>query len=153
MAEIKIEMYGLEETQKMLVELPENLNKEIDSVQGNFMSFVQKSAKLRAPRFSGQLADSIVFKKNNRNNWQLSVLSPYGWFQEHGFTGKFLPGSMPVMGGYRIADWMAAMGLNGFGFRPSGIPHPFVEPALESGLNRLPNMLQDATYNAIRRSK
>lgn len=150
--EVTIKMYGLEKVQRLFANLDEELNQQIDKAQERFMALVQKSAKLRAPRFSGQLADSIVFKKNNKNNWQLTVGSPYGWFQEHGFEGKFLPANMPVLGGYRIADWMAAMGLNGPGFKPSGIPHPFIEPALESGLNHLPNMLSQATYAAVKES-
>lgn len=150
--EVVIKMVGLEKVQRIFANLDEELNKQIDRAQGTFMAFVQKSAKLRAPRFSGQLAESIIFKKNNRNNWQLSVLSPYGWFQEHGFEGKFLPASMPVEGGYRIIDWMANMGLNGSGFRPSGIPHPFIEPALNAGLRRLPEMLSQATYKAVQES-
>ena len=149
---IQIQMFGLEKVQKMFLELPEELNKKIDLVQNNFMALVQKSAKLRAPRFSGQLADSIIFKRNKKNNWQLTVLSPYGFFQEYGFIGRFLPANMPVRGGYRIGDWMEFKVMAGFGFKPSGIPHPFIQPALESGLNRLPNMLENATYLAVKES-
>jgi hypothetical protein len=149
---IQIEMYGLEEVQKMFLELPKNMETEIDKTEGRFMAFVQKSAKLRAPRFSGQLADSIVFKQSKKGSWKLMVESPYGFFQEYGFEGKFLPANMPIIGGYRIGDWMVAKGMSGFGFRPSGIPHPFIEPALEMGLNRLPDMLQQATLLAIKES-
>jgi hypothetical protein len=149
---VSIKMFGLEKVQRMMIRLPENTEKEVDAAEGKFMSFVQKSAKIRAPRFSGQLADSITFKKNNRGNWQLTVESPYGWFQEYGFSGKFLPAEMPVQGGYTIADWMMFKGLGGGGFRPTGIPHPFVEPAFEAGLNRLPEMLNQAVLKAAQES-
>jgi hypothetical protein len=150
---IQIEMHGLEEVQKMLLELPEHTEIEIDKAQKDFMSFVQKYAKLMAPKFSGQLAESIVFKQTKKNIYQLTVESPYGFFQEYGFTGRFLSAGMPVQGGYRIGDWMAAKGIKGFGIKPSGRPHPFIQPALESGLNHLPSMLQNAIYKAVKESK
>ena len=152
MAAVSIQMFGIEEVQNMLLKLPKEMDNKIDETQDRFMSFVQKSAKMRAPRFSGQLADSIIFKRVKSGSWKLTVGSPYGWFQEYGFRGTFLPAGMPVRGGYRIGDWMEAKGLGGFGMKPSGIPHPFIEPALEGGLNRLPNMLQQATYAAVRES-
>jgi hypothetical protein len=149
---VTIQMYGLEKVQKMLVELPKNVEKEIDKTEGDFMRFVQKSAKLRAPRFSGQLAESINFRSLKKGTYKLAVESPYGWFQENGFRGVFLPSDLPVAGGYRIGDWMSAKGMSGFGFRPSGKPHPFIGPAFESGLTRLPNMLQNAVYKAAKES-
>jgi hypothetical protein len=149
---VSIQMFGLERVQKMCLILPKNTEKEIDKTDGEFISFVQKSAKLRAPRFSGQLVDSINKKKTSKYSWELTVESPYGWFQEQGFRGVFLPAGMPVQGGYRIGDWMEAKGISGFGFRPSGIAHPFVGPAFESGLNHLPNMLQNAVFKAAKES-
>lgn len=149
---VQIEIYGLEKVHKMLLQLPKNTEKEVNKVQDSFMAFVQKSAKIRAPRFSGQLAESIVYKQTKKNTFQLTVDSPYGWFQEHGFDGKFLSANLPVAGGYRIGDWMAAKGMTGFGFRPSGVAHPFIGPAFEAGLSRLPNMLQNAAYKAAKES-
>ena len=150
---VKVTLYGLDAVQRMLVKLPKNVDNEVDKTEGDFMSFVKKSAKLRAPRFSGQLAESINKFQNKKGQWELIVESPYGWFQEHGFEGKFLLAGMPVQGGYRIGDWMQAKGMEGFGFRPSGIAHPFVQPALESGLNHLPNMLSNAVKKAIKESR
>jgi len=150
---IQIEIHGLDTVYKMFQELPEKLDKEVDKTQKEFMAFVQKSAKIRAPRFSGQLAESITFKKTENRVYQLTVESPYGFFQEYGFTGKWLPSDMPVIGGYRIGDWMAAKGLTGFGFKPSGAPHPFIGPAFASGVRHLPNMLQNAVFKAVKESK
>jgi hypothetical protein len=150
---VTIKMYGLEKVQRKIKNLPKYVTDEIDKTEGKFMDSMARSARVRAPHFSGQLASSITYKKNNKGNWQLTVDSPYGWFQEHGFEGKFLPAGMPVQGGYRIGDWMQAKGMTGFGFRPSGIAHPFVQPALEAGLSRLPNMLDVAVQKAIKESK
>lgn len=149
---VSIKMFGIDEVRRTMVKLPVNVEKKIDKTEGEFMKHVQMIAKLLAPNFTGQLAESITYKKNNRNNWQLTVGSPYGWFQEHGFEGKFLGAGMPVEGGYRIGDWMEAKGMQGFGFKPSGVAHPFVKPAVDSGLNHLPSMLQVAVLDAAKES-
>ena len=152
MQEVSVKMFGTEKVQRMMIDLPKNVGIEVDKTQGTFMKEVQKMAQMLAPNFSGQLAESITYKKNNRNNWQLTVGAPYGWFQEHGFNGEFLSAGMAVAGGYRIGDWMQAKGMSGFGFRPSGEPHPFVAPAFEEGLNLLPVLLQEAVYEAAKKS-
>jgi hypothetical protein len=144
---VSVKMFGLEKIQKLRVQLPGETEEQIEKVEAEFIKFVQKSAKIRAPRFSGQLAESITFKKKNKENWELTVGAPYGWFQEHGFNGEFLSAGMAVAGGYRIGDWMQAKGMSGFGFRPSGKPHPFVTPAIEQGLNQIPHMLQNSINN------
>jgi len=117
--------------------------KELSKKTIQFSKFVQKSAKLRAPRFSGQLAESIKVVKINDLKVLVVVDSPYGAAQEYGFTPNFLSSGMAVKGGYRIGDWMQAKGISGFGITPSGKPHPFIKPAVEKGLSNLPNMLQN----------
>ena len=153
---VSFKIIGLEKVHRGVLDLEPNIINKIDKAQNEFMAFVQKSAKIRAPHFSGQLAESIVFKQNKKGNWQLTVGSPYGWFQEHGFSIKknegFIYGDMPVEGGYRIIDWMMAKGIPGIRFRPTGIAHPFMRPALESGLNHLPDILRKAMLKAIKES-
>lgn len=151
--EFRITMHGAKEVQARLARLPKMTLKEVSKAEGNFLTFVQRSAKMRAPKFSGQLAESIEVYSEKQGEWRFIVDSPYGWFQEHGFNSNWLPAGLPVMGGYRIGDWMNAKGMNGEGIRPSGRPHPFVEPALAAGIKKLPDMLQRATEKAIKESK
>jgi hypothetical protein len=146
---VEIQMYGIEQVQNLFLELPKNMDIEIDKAQERFMTMTTKIARVYAPKFSGQLAESITWDRKKKGIFKLTVASPYGFFQEYGFTGRFLLGTMPVQGGYRIIDWLEAKGLNEFGFKPTGQPHPFVEPALEIGLSNLPMMLNEATYKAV----
>lgn len=151
---ITIEVKGLKEVNRLLVRLPASTEKEVMSTSQSFMKFIQKSAKLRAPRFTGQLAESINVPMNRGNKEiVIQVTSPYAYFQEFGFTPHFLPAGMAVAGGYRILDWMQSKGLTGSGIMPSGQPQPFIGPAVEAGLNNLPEMLNQAIKQAIVNAK
>jgi len=152
MVQVGVKMFGVERAQRLVAELPKRVLNAVDKTNGQFMEIVQISAKLRAPKFTGQLAESIVVKKRD-DKWTLTVDSPYGWFQEYGFTPNFLPADMPVEGGYRIGDWMAAKGMSGFGFIPSGDAQPFVAPAFEEALALLPLMLAQSVKDATRGDK
>jgi len=64
---IQVQVRGLKELNKFFVRLGPNLNKEIPKVTNLFMKETQKSARIRAPKFTGQLSRSIrVFKKGNK---------------------------------------------------------------------------------------
>lgn len=141
-------MFGVEECKQVFIELPANMEKEVDKAQNEFMSFVQKSAKLRAPRFSGQLAESITKAQLRIGKWQLTVESPYGFFQEYGWNARVLSQNTNSRSGYLVGDWMSAHGFSGTGVKPRGIAHPFISLALDSGLNHLPTLLQKAAYKA-----
>jgi len=147
---MKVEIYGLEKTHKMLMDLPLNVLKGADKGEGEFIKFVQKAAKLRAPRLTGALAQSIEFRQNRVGNWTLFVDSPYGWFQEHGFEPHLIFPSMPTragVGGPFISD---IYGNFGAGIAKKNTP--FIEPAFDAGMLRLPSMLQDAIYKSIKGS-
>lgn len=154
--EIQIEIQGLDKVQKMLVELPKNVEKEIAGPSGaevQFLRFFRKSAKLRAPRFSGQLAESIEKAESKRKgDWEVVITSPYAWFQEMGWNAKPITRLTSARSGYLVGDWMDAKGMEGFGFRPRGIPHPFIAPAFESAFNNLPSILQNAVFKAASES-
>ena len=63
---ISIQVKGLKQTNGFLRGLPMNLRKEINKESGNFMFAVKKSAKLRAPRDTRNLANNIFVKKNGK---------------------------------------------------------------------------------------
>lgn len=149
----QVTIIGVESVHRMLVTLPMNTLKAVDNAEDKFMTFVQKSAKLRAPRFSGQLAESIHKTKLSFGSWELTVDSPYGWFQEYGWTPRGLAVMTPSRSGYLVGDWMQAHGLIGFGMTPFGDPHPFIQPAFESGMEHLPQIMQEAVLKAAKESK
>lgn len=148
---VQIEIYGLEKVHKMLLEIGKNTENEVDKVEGEFMKFVQKSAKIRAPRISGALAESIEWRQNKKGNWTLFVDSPYGWFQEHGFAPHEIKSWWSTRAGVGGAPFISDF-YGKFGVGVAKKNTPFIEPALEAGLSRLPNMLQNAVYKAAKES-
>jgi hypothetical protein len=147
---IQIQIKGLEKINNFLIGLPKNVEKEINFTMNDFAKFVQKSAKLRAPRFTGQLAESIMVKPK-KNQIIISVESPYGVFQETGFTPHIIHRNMNSRAGYRTGDWMDAYGVRGNFMKVSKFT-PFVSPALESGLTQFSNKWGNAVMRAIKNS-
>lgn len=150
---VVIMIKGLERVQRLISKLPKEINLEINKKSSEFMAFVQKSAKLRAPRNTGFLADQIrVFKKG-----KTIVLNTgeayYAHYQEFGFTPHVIP--------TEFIEQHAALSPNipgQFVFNPKGFARvarhkPFIFPALESGLSNLPNMLSIGTKNAIEKAR
>ena len=138
-----------------LKRLSENLQKNVERALKKdtrlYSKMIQKSAKLRAPRFTGQLSESITAKPT-KNGAVVEVGSAYGYFQEYGFTPRFLQAGMPVLGGYRILDWMQAKGIRGAGIKPSGKAHPFIAPAVEITTAKIPSLLSKSIAQAIKKS-
>ena len=87
-----IKMIGGERISRILTNLGPKLNKAVLKAEGQWLKIVKKSAKIRAPHMTGELAESIVIKKG-RKNWMLVVGSPYGRFQEMGFKGHLVSSS------------------------------------------------------------
>lgn len=113
------------------------------------MKFVQKSAKLRAPKDTHTLSDSITFKKatkgRNAKQMVLTVEAPWGAFVEYGVTPHWIHTDQ-IIGSNKLEQI--------FGNSPrfifvSGEAQPFIRPALEAGLNQLPNMLQSHLSKAV----
>lgn len=149
---ITVQIQGLEKVNKFIASLPRELNKEINKTSGQFMRDVQKSAKLRAPRATGQLANSIKVKKQ-KNSWILTVESPYGIFQEEGFAPHFIHKFTHSRVGYRFTDWLSSKGYTGSGQFFMVRKHtPFVTPALEKNLSQLSQKLSSSTKRAISKS-
>ena len=80
--QFQVQIKGIKRTNKFFLQLPKAQQEEIMKKVDVFMGFVQKSARLRAPRFTGALARSIRLKKTKKNQIKITVDSPYGIFQE-----------------------------------------------------------------------
>ncbi|MFW9872067.1 MAG: HK97 gp10 family phage protein [Candidatus Thorarchaeota archaeon] len=137
-----IKVTGLKETNGFLRGLPINLRKEINSESEQFMKDVRKSAKLRAPRDTKELANSIIIKKDG-NTWILRVTSPYGVYQEEGFKPHWIHSDM-IKGSSKLKR-------RGFFFVKKS--KPFIGPALEHNLNKLSQRMNKATTRAIKKSR
>lgn len=143
MADIKIEVRGLNELQTYLTNLPSKLNKNFSQGQKEFASFVQKSAKLRAPRTTGSMAQSIQVTTKGKET-TISVDSPYAYFQEFGFKPHMIYPDMDNREGVKLSD---------LGFtHPVMVKsyHPFIVPAVEMGIAKLNMILNRSADKALK---
>lgn len=145
---IKIQLRGMRRVTKMIENLSPQMNKEISKGSGQFMKAVKKSAKLRAPKQTGELAESINLTKLKKG-WQLTVDSPYGLYQERGFKPHWIHAGLPT----KNKSGTVGSALNVVGFVKVSKHTPFVKPALESNLSNLPNILSKSTKQAIKQSR
>ena len=142
---VQIQIQGLKELNGYLRRLPRNLRNELSKESEQFMLDVRKSAKLRAPRDTGELAESIHVELTGANEWTLFVDSPHGVFQEEGFTPHFVYTGWPnfiTRKPYPQNTWITVSKHK-----------PFVRPALEHNLSRLSQRLSKATKRVIKGGK
>ena len=152
--QIQVQIKGIKRTQKFFANFPKATSQELILKTDEFMKFVQKSAKLRAPRFTGALARSIILKKTKKNEIKIIVESPYGVFQDSGFKPHYVQLFRSTRAGGVVADWAAAKGIQPTKNSIFVSRHtPFITPALEAGLNQLPNMLSDGIKKAVRKAR
>jgi|GEM_PF-2381908 len=143
---VQLQIKGLKRLNRSLLQLPASMEKEIMIKSEEFMKRVQKSAKLRAPRFTGRLAESIKVIKNKKNEIQIIVDSPYGYFQEFGFKPHFIHSDLSDRMGGTVGGLFNKQNSLFFVSKNK----PFITPALEHNLSNLPNMLLDGTKQAIK---
>lgn len=159
MAQVVIKVKGINKINRFYLRLGPEMMKQIMQVNDQFMSAVQKSAKLRAPRWSGKLAKSIRKHAPKRGteagNIIITVDSPYGVFQEFGFRKHGIGASFATRAGSVFGQWQLDKGQKASGgkvfkpFKPSGY---FIGPAIEQNLSNLPNMLIQGARKAIAKS-
>ena len=157
---IQIQMKNQKRVANFILKLPQKLQKEIMDESSSFLKDVRKSARLRAPRFSGYLASSIFIIKKGEKQVGLEVTAPWALQQE---TGAGLPryvsrkhlegwfGASRTRGVQKIATG-APKGKGGKGMVVVKKYKPFVKPALEKNLNKLTTRMSNATIRAINKS-
>jgi len=145
---MQIQVLGLNKLNGFLSGLPRNLRNEISKESGQFMKDVKKSAKLRAPRDTRELTNSIILTEKGKGTWVLSVESPHGVFQEEGFRPHWIHTSM-IIGSNKFEQIYG--GRDKFIFVKKS--KPFVRPALEHNLNKLAQRMGNATNLAVNKSK
>ena len=149
---IQVKVIGAKRISRMMLNLGPELNKMIDRTGGAFLKSVQKGAKIRAPKLTGALAESIhVRRGSKKGNWIFSVDSPYGRFVEMGFKPHLVSSSASTRAGSTIA---AVYGI------PMGVPllvtatrgKNFVGDSFQAAIPKLPKLLSQATNRAIKNS-
>jgi len=145
---VQVKVKGLKRFNNFSAKLGPSLDKQIRKSGMGFMRNTQKSAKLRAPRSTGELAKSIKIQKKGKEI-VLVVNSPYGYFQEYGFKPHWVHALLPT----RNKLGTIGEALNIAGFIKVSKYTPFITPALEMTIARLPERLTKATKQAIRNAR
>ncbi|KKM65136.1 hypothetical protein LCGC14_1494360 [marine sediment metagenome] len=144
---MNIKIMGNKRMNNFVLKILKNTEKEIMKSSREFIRFIQRSAKLRAPRETGKLAKSIVVKRG-RKIIKIIVDSPYGIFQEEGFTPHWIHTSMSDRVGGTVGGFI---GRKGFIFVRRF--KPFIKPALAMGLSRLPMLMNRAMEKSVAKSR
>ncbi len=150
---IQIQVKGINQVHKLMTELPKEIDVQMRKQTETFVRNTQKSAKLRAPRWTGALAQSIHYTKG-KNQWRIIVDSPYGYFQEFGFRPHYVQLWRPTRVGGVVADWAASKGVGDWKGSIFVSKHkPFLIPALEINLAKLPMMFEQGTKQAVNNAR
>jgi len=147
----RIVLIGDEEVKKYIFNLPKKIEKSLSKGNLIFMKNVKKSAKLRAPRHSGDLADSIVLNlsksKGKKKQWSITVESPYGIYQELGFKPHY------INAGWTTKNSFGTVG-NAFGwsFEVARVSKntPFLMPAFDANIVSFDRILNDTIDKEIK---
>ena len=159
MVNLYITSVGIDKVRRTMFKLPTNMEWELDKGITEFARAVQKSAKLRAPRFSGYLASSIFVKKKGEKTVVLEVTAPYAYEQE---TGEGLPRQVP-MSELKKSGWTHEASRTRGGLKKSGggdakpgffmkrSYKPFIKPVLEHNIGKFSQRLNKATQKVIKK--
>jgi hypothetical protein len=140
-----------------------NLNTESEEAIYELARFVQKSAKLRAPRgHTGKLRKGIKVEKVNKKSIRIVSQSPYGRMQEFGYR----PHQVPIM--YfkglkniglvnRMRAWASYKAPQLLDRKRRFITvsgyKPHIRPAIEEGVKRINALFNNAVKNAVNKSR
>ena len=141
---MRIQIHNVKEIETFMITLPKKLDIELTKNNTRFMERVRAGARARAPVDTGSLKESIKLepmkKGKNVKKWKLVVGSPYGLFQEEGFTphrfyagGAFNSSKMAPGQSYFVSKWT-----------------PFVKPALENELRTFGKKIDKSIRRAIK---
>ena len=157
MMQVQLQIKNDKRVEHFILDLFKKVQKEIMDESSSFLKDVRKSAKLRAPKFSGFLASSIFVKKKGDKQVGLEVDADYAYEQE---TGEGLPREVPLSE-LKKAGWTHEASRTRSGLRKTGggkaragffmkrSYKPFIKPALEKNLNKLAGRMNKATKRAI----
>lgn len=146
---VQVTVRGLGQAQNFMLKVDRNLRTSINREKINFLKKVRKSAKLRAPTWKGNLKDSIKIKRRGKSDHRLVVQSPYAVFQELGFSPHWVHRDMRTRSGGTIGQWMGGTPNDFIKVERS---KPFIAPALQSQLPRMPTRLDIAVNKAFKMS-
>ena len=141
MISVTVNQSDLAKVRRIFANVPKKVEQALKSDTSEFAKMIQKSAKLRAPRWTGKLAESIQVRPTN-NGSVIEVGMPYGMYQEFGFRPHSVQLFRPTGSGFVVADWAASHGV---GISKNSIfvskHKPFIAPAVENVFPKISNFL------------
>jgi len=143
-------MENLTHIQRIVMRLPEKLNQEIMRKSQEFMRFVLKYARAKAPKDSTYLANALNVYTRGKSIILSTGDAYYANFVEFGSAPHVVP--IEYLEQHSRISGMPVFKPRAF-VRLSGKAQPFLYPAFEDALSQLPNMLTNAALSAIRESK
>jgi hypothetical protein len=151
---LKIDIIGINKTNKYLVEAGKKIEKNLNETNYNFMNAVKKSAKLRlaSHNMTGELKNSIMListkSKGATKQYRLVVSSPYAIFVEEGYKGHFVSALTPTRN--RLGTIGDVYNISGYMWiKPSKGVH-FVRDAVEKQLSTFSQKLNDSIVRALK---
>lgn len=143
---IRVDIMNIDKVERLIRELPENLDKSFSTGNQIWMESLRDKAKIRVPVDTGSLKESIKLEPVRRGKhvkiWKLVVSSPYALFQEEGFT----PHAFYANPSRGFKSTYLSSGFNFFVSKWT----PFVEPALQDNLSKFDNMINKSLGRAIK---
>ena len=134
-----VKVANLDKVEKLFVELGPKEEKVLTKSNLRFMKDVKRSAKLMAPRDTGELAESIQTKqtktKGKTQQYLLEVNAPHAGVQEYGFT----PHYAYIRNSSKLAPGVYWVKKN----------TPFIKPAIEKNFSRFSQSLNRGIKEAI----
>lgn len=142
----------MNKVQKFTVRLSKEMTKEIMIVNKRFMKNVQKSAKLRAPRETGFLAGQIRVKMKGKFIILDTGEAYYAYYQEFGFRPHLIP--REYFQQHRMSPNIPGQFVSSpRGYSFVGKSKPFMIPAMEINIAKLPTKLNQGARKAIKRAR
>lgn len=135
-----IEITKLDQVEKLIAELSPKEEKVLAKSNREFMKKLRRTAKLMAPRDTGELVNSIRIRqtktKGKKQQYLLEVTAPHAGFQEDGFEPHFTfirNSSKMVPGVYFVQKHT-----------------PFIKPAIERNFSRFSQNLNTGIREALK---
>ena len=140
------------------IKLDSNLNKNADEIAQELANFVQKSAKLRAPRATGTLASNIKIKKKGPKSFEVGVYGAsryYAIWQERGFKPHWIP--LQYVEEHYGTPGKKGQDTRTYGEKPKGWvlayqkKGPFIKPAIEAAIKKMPDIASKFINKSIKK--
>ena len=159
MTQLYITTKGINDFVKFTRRVPITMENYSDEGMTRIAKAVQKSAKLRAPRFTGFLADQITLVKTKKNHLSVHTgEAHYAMAQEFGFKPHYIPRAYfdrhktaPAVPGGALGKLSKAEKMKGWAYVRKH--KPFIRPALAVNIPRVVPIMIKKVEKAVKKAR